>query len=339
LREEAVLRGQLQRMLKDPKIEALAREFFGQWLRYRDYLAKDPIPAGTFAGYDAALRQAMFEEPTRLIAYLIQHDQPVGELLHGDATFVNEPLARYYGGAIESQYRRLSAERAEELKRQGLTRDGQTDWQRVEGLRGIGRGGLFGMPVILAKNSAGQRTSPVKRGFWVVHHLLGQHFPPPPSDVPELPKTEKEASKTIRELLADHVAHRQCAMCHVHFDGLGLTLEGFDAIGRSRKQDLAGRSIQATGPLPSGGSAEGVDGLIAYVETHRLQDFERNLCRKFLGYALGRSVILSDQPLLQEMEKNLRAERRFSVLFEAVVLSPQFRQQRGREFVVAAPQK
>ena len=148
----------------------------------------------------------------------------------------------------------------------------------------------------------------MKRGFWVVHHLLGQHFPPPPADVPELPKTEKEASKTIRELLAEHTTNRQCAMCHVHFDGLGLTLEGFDAIGRTRKQDLAGRTIQATGPLPGGDTADGVAGLIAYVEARRLHDFQRNLCRKFLGYALGRSVILSDQPLLQEMEQRLRAE-------------------------------
>ena len=192
------------------------------------------------------------------------------------------------------------------------------------------------MPVILAKNSAGQRTSPVKRGFWVVHHLLGQHFPPPPADVPELPKTEKEASKTIRELLAEHTSNRQCAMCHVHFDGLGLTMEGFDAIGRSRARDLAGRAIQATGPLPGGHTAEGISGLIDYVETHRMHDFDRTLCRKFLGYALGRSVILSDQPLLQEMEKRLKTEGRFSVLFETVVLSPQFRQQRGREYVEAS---
>jgi len=126
-------------------------------------------------------------------------------------------------------------------------------------------------------------------------------------------------------------------MCHVHFDGLGLTLEGFDAVGRARTKDLAGRAVQTVGPLPGGKTAEGVAGLIDYVEKQRRQDFERNLCRKFLGYALGRSVLLSDEPLLQEMEKKLQAERRFSVLFEMVVLSPQFRQQRGRDFVAATP--
>ena len=193
------------------------------------------------------------------------------------------------------------------------------------------------MPVILAKNSAGQRTSPVKRGFWVVHHVLGQHFPPPPAEVPELPKSEKESAKTIREMLAAHTTKQSCAMCHVHFDGLGLTMEGFDAVGRARKKDLAGRDVQIVGPLPGGKTAEGISGLIDYVEKHRREEFERNLCRKFLGYALGRSVVLSDEPLLQEMQKNLRAERRFSVLFETVVLSPQFRRQRGRDYVAAAP--
>ena len=206
LQDDAVLRAQVRRMMKDPKIEAFSREFFGQWLHYRDYLSKDTIPANTFPGYDGALREAMFEEPTRLITHLIQQDEPVDELLHSDATFVNETLARFYGGGIENQFRRRFAERGEELKRMGLPtlRDPKTEWHRVKGLRSIGRGGLFGMPVILAKNSAGPRTSPVKRGFWVVHHLLGQHFPPPPADVPELPKSEKESARTIREMLAAH---------------------------------------------------------------------------------------------------------------------------------------
>jgi hypothetical protein len=339
LQDEQVLRTQVRRMLKDPKTEAFAREFFGQWLRYRDYLSKDPIPAGAVPGYDDALRRAFFEEPTRLLTDMIRQDRDVGELLHGDATFVNAPLARFYGGPIEAQYRRLSAGRADDLTRRGLPApaDPNADWYRVEGLRGLGRGGVFGMPVLLTTNSAGQRTSPVKRGFWVVHHLLGEHFPPPPADVPELPKTEKDSPKTIRDVLARHTAHARCAMCHVHFDGLGLTLEGFDAIGRARTKDLAGRAIQSVGPLPGGGTAEGVGGLIDYVENHRREEFERTLCRKFLGYALGRSVVLSDEPLLQEMQKNLHEKQRFSVLFETAVLSPQFRKQRGRDYRVSSP--
>src|SRR5260221_13602137 len=273
-------------MMTDPKIEAFSREFFGQWLRYRDYLAKDTIPANVFPGYDAALREAMFEEPTRLITHLIQQNEPVDELLHSDATFVNEPLARFYGGGIEQQFRRLA----------GRASDGRMkEWHRVEGLRSIGGGGLFGMPVILAKNSAGERTTPVKRGFWVVHHVLGQHFPPPPADVPELPKSEKESAKTIREMLAAHTRNQSCAMCHVHFDGLGLTMEGFDAVGRARKKDLAGRDVHIVGTMPGGKAAEGISGLIDYVEKKRREDCGGNLCRKVLGYALGRAVVLSDE--------------------------------------------
>jgi hypothetical protein len=321
LKTDATLRTQTRRMLKDPKIEAFAREFFGQWLRYRDYLTKDPIPAGTFPGYDDALRTALFEAPTRLLTDLIQRDQPIAELLRSDAAFVNESLAKHYGGNIEAQYRKLSSNPAQ--------------WHRVEGLREAGRGGLLGMPVILAKNSAGQRTSPVKRGFWVVHHLLGQHFPPPPADVPELPKTEKEASKTIRELLADHVADSKCAMCHVHFDGLGLALEGFDATGKARAKDQAGRTINASGQIQGSAEVQGVSGLIDYIEKSRRQDFDRQLCRKFLGYALGRSVLLSDRSLLLEMEKSLQTDGRFSALFETVVLSSQFRKQRGQDFAEA----
>ena len=112
-------------------------------------------------------------------------------------------------------------------------------------------------------------------------------------------------------MLAQHTTNPRCAMCHVHFDGLGLTMEGFDAVGRARTKDLAGRAVQIVGPLPGGENAEGISGLIDYIEKHRRQDFERNLCRKFLGYALGRSVVLSDEPLIGEMQKNLRAERRF----------------------------
>ncbi|MCA9069513.1 MAG: DUF1588 domain-containing protein, partial [Planctomycetaceae bacterium] len=195
------------------------------------------------------------------------------------------------------------------------------------------RGGVFGMAVLLTKNSRGERTSPVRRGFWTVHHLLGQHFPPPPADVPELPPNEKEAKKTIRELMADHTANAQCAMCHKHFDSLGLTMEGFDPVGRARTKDLGGRPIDHTTILPNGKSATGIPDLIAYIEQHRRQDFVQTFCRKFLGYALGRSIELSDQSLLDEMEANLeKNDYRFSVLFETVVTSPQFRKMRGDGF-------
>ena len=138
---------------------------------------------------------------------------------------------------------------------------------------------------------------------------------------------------TIRELLAAHVADAQCAMCHLHFDSLGLAMEGFDPIGRVRTADRAGRPINNEVELPNGKTATGISGLIEYIMQHRREDFLRTLCRRFLGYALGRSVNLSDQPLLMAMEEALQEnEFRFSVMFELVVRSPQFRKQRGRGF-------
>jgi hypothetical protein len=264
----------------------------------------------------------MFDEPVRLAMHLIQHDRPITELLDSDLTFVNGALAKHYGGEIARQYSGASANPA--------------DWHRVSGLREMGRGGLLGMAVVLTKTSKGERTSPVKRGFWAVHHLLGQHFPPPPADVPELPPNEKQAAKTIRELIVAHTANPKCAMCHTHFDSLGMALEGFDPIGRARTSDLAGRPIDNAVTLPNGQTAQGIPGLIAYIQEHRRRDFIRNLCRKFLGYALGRSVLLSDQPLLMEMETALENnEYRFSALFNTVVSSQQFRNTRGAEFVAS----
>ena len=336
LQDTETLLAQLNRMLKDDRIQAFAREFLGQWLRYRDYLNKDPIDAAAFAGYDDVLREAMFQEPTRLATYLIQEDLPITELLSSDRTFVNGRLAAHYGGVIAGRYRAAHTVWSQQVgnRRPLLVTDPGEAWLPVTGLQKAGRGGLFGMGVLLAKNSGGQRTSPVKRGFWTVHHLLGQHFPPPPADVPELPENEKESADTIRKLLAAHVANAKCAMCHVHFDNIGLAMEGFDPIGRARLKDLAGRPIDNRSELPNGATATGIPGLIEYIGTHRKQDFVRTMCRKFLGYALGRSVVLTDQPLLHEMQKKLaKNEYRFSVLFETVVMSSQFRQQRGRDFV------
>ena len=331
LQDEDQLLAQTRRMLKDPRISAFAREFFGQWLRYRDYLQKDPINAPAFPGYNDELRAAIFEEPMRLVTDLIQNDLPVTALLNSDETFVNRILAAHYGGDVEKQYLTHASEDSQ------ANVDARDVWYSVNGLKAEGRGGLFGMAIILTKNSAGERTSPVKRGFWTVHHLLGQHFPPPPADVPELPKSEKEASQTIRELLAAHVADAKCAMCHKHFDSLGLAMEGFDGIGRSRTKDSAGRSIDNLAKLPNGETARGIPGLIEYIEQDRREEFLQTLCRKFLGYALGRSVQLSDEPLLAEMKSRLAAnDYRFSALFEVVVRSPQFRQQRGRDFVTAS---
>jgi hypothetical protein len=190
------------------------------------------------------------------------------------------------------------------------------------------------MAVFLTKNSQPQRTSPVKRGFWVVHKVMGEHVPPPPPDVAVLPAKETDTKgKTIRELMKLHVEDSKCAGCHQRFDPIGLAMEGFDPIGRTRLKDLAGRAIDNVVSLPSGKQTRGVPEFGDYLVSARKQEFARTLCQKFLGYALGRSLQLSDQPLLETMQTELeKNDYKLSVLFDVVARSPQFRTQRCKDF-------
>jgi hypothetical protein len=297
-------------------VSGFALEFFGQWLRYRDFIEQESVNRDVFPTFDDELRQAMFEEPTRLATHLIQNNLPITELLSGDETFVNRKLAQHYGLPF---------------------RGGEHPWEKAAGMRLRGRGGLLGMAVFLTKNSQPQRTSPVKRGFWVVHKLLGEHIPAPPADVAVLPAKETDTNgKTIRELLALHVENESCARCHRRFDPVGLSMEGFDPIGKSRSKDLAGRPVDDVVHLPNGEEAKGVPEFAKHLESQRKGDFIKTLCHKFLGYALGRSVELSDHALLDKMQTELAKNGyRFSTIFDIVVSSPQFRNQRCRNFSAA----
>ena len=313
LNNEETLRTQTRRMLKSPKVSGFALEFFGQWLNYRDFLKTEAVNRTVFPAFDDSLKQAMFEEPTRLATHLLQNDLPLTELLRSDTTFVNKRLAQHYG-----------------LPFQGSG----DDWELATGLHENGRGGLLGMAVFLTKNSQPQRTSPVKRGFWVVHKLLGEHIPPPPPNVAVLPAKETDTDgKTIRQLLAMHTDDVKCARCHVRFDSIGLAMEGFDSIGRSRNKDLAGRAIDNAVQLPTGEQARGIAEFSEYLAKHRRAEFTKTLNRKLLGYALGRSLQLSDLVLLEKMEVTLQeTDYRSAPLFETVVTSPVFRHQRSRDF-------
>ena len=190
------------------------------------------------------------------------------------------------------------------------------------------------MAVFLTKNSQPARTSPVKRGFWVVHELLGEHIPAPPPNVPVLPAKETDTKgKSIRELLALHTENAMCARCHQRFDSVGLSMEGFDAIGKSRTKDLAGRPIDNLVRLPSGKSAHGIAEFSNYLVAERKDEFTHTLCKKLLGFALGRSLELSDRALIEKMMDELKKnDYRFMCLVETIVLSPQFRTQRGKDY-------
>lgn len=194
------------------------------------------------------------------------------------------------------------------------------------------------MGVFLTQNSPGLRTSPVKRGYWVVRKLLGEKIPPPPPNVPELPASEEQlGALTLREVLAKHREHASCASCHDRFDAAGLLLEGFDPIGRPRTHDLGGHAVATDAKLPNGLEANGLDGLRDYLLKHRADDFRRHFCQSLVSYALGRSPIIPDDLLVNEMlEQMHRNDDRVQVAFEVIVRSPQFRNKRA---AIAAPQE
>jgi hypothetical protein len=190
----------------------------------------------------------------------------------------------------------------------------------VDGVLAKGRGGILGMATFLASQSGASRTSPILRGNWVYETLLGERLPRPPAGVPQLPETVP-SGLTARELIEQHSSVAACAKCHAKIDPYGFALEQYDAIGRLRPQKVDTRTT-----LINGRSIEGIEGLRDYLMTERRDDFVRQFCRKLLGYALGRELQLSDEPLLDTMMKDLAEnDYRFTVAVRTVVLSDQFR--------------
>ena len=204
-------------------------------------------------------------------------------------------------------------------------------WRRVDGVRQQGRGGILGLATTLATQAGASRTSPILRGHWLSEVILGEKLPKPPKNVPQLAETVPEGL-TERQLIARHSSDAACAQCHMRIDPFGFALETYDAIGRFRTQDAAGHPIDAATTLMDGTPIEGPEGLRSYLLTDRRDAFERQFCRKLLGYALGRSVQLSDEPLLDAIQATLAANgHRVHVAIEAIVLSRQFREIRGQD--------
>ncbi|HEY2880960.1 MAG TPA: DUF1588 domain-containing protein [Pirellulales bacterium] len=187
------------------------------------------------------------------------------------------------------------------------------------------------MAVFLTENSPGLRTSPVKRGYWVVRRLLGETIPPPPPNVPVLPDDESKLGEmTLAKTLAHHRADKNCAVCHQRFDSMGLVFENFGPIGELRENDLAGHPVDIHAVFPGGSEGTGLKGLQDYVREKRQDDFLDNLCRKLLAYSLGRTLIPADDLVLHTMRTQLEAnEFRFDSLVDAIVTSPQFLTKRG----------
>jgi hypothetical protein len=192
------------------------------------------------------------------------------------------------------------------------------------------------MAAFLTKNAPGLRTSPVKRGYWVAKNVLGEQIPPPPPVVPELPADEAKMDLPLRQMLEQHRANPSCAACHARFDSFGLAFETFDPVGRSRTHDLGGRTVDARAAFPGGIEGEGLQGIRKYIREHREDDFVRGLIGKLLAYALGRSLALSDDLLIQEIRSKLAGDGCcFETVIENIVTSRQFLNRRGREQLTA----
>ena len=311
LRRPEVLTAQARRMLRDPRVRALALEFGGNWLDFRRFEEHNAVDRERFPSFNDALRSAMFEEPVRFLVDLMQGDRPVLDLLYGRHTFVNAALARHY--------------------HMDDVQVPEREWVRVADAARYGRGGLLPMAVFLTRNSPGLRTSPVKRGYWVVRRVLGEQIPPPPPTVPELPKDEtKLGDQTLRQVLAHHRENPACAGCHARFDSFGLVFENYGPIGEQRKTDLGGKPVDTRAPFPGGSERTGLAGLQDFVRAQRQNDFLDTLCRKLLSYALGRTLLPSDDATVRQMRARLAAGgTRFGTLVDTIVTSRQFRTRRS----------
>jgi hypothetical protein len=313
LHKPQVLVAQTRRMLKDDRARGLATEFLANWLDFRRFEELNSVDRDRFPQFNSELRQAMFEEPLRYFLDVARENRSVLDLIYGKHTFVNPVLAKHYG--------------MPEPKGNSNT------WVRIDNAREFERGGILPMAAFLTKNSPGLRTSPVKRGYWVVRRVLGERIPPPPPVVPELPADEaKLGNLTLREALAQHRDNVACAGCHARFDSYGLVFENYGAIGELRTKDFGGKPVDTRATFLDGSDEMGIDGLRGYLHKHRENDFVETLCRQLLAFGLGRTLIPSDDVTIEDMRLKLAKNGfRFNVLIENIVTSPQFLNKRGIE--------
>lgn len=306
------LRKQIGRMLKDEKSEALVQNFAAQWLNLRNL---DDISPNRklFKSFNDDLRRDMRRETELLFAAVMKEDRSIEDLLSADFTFVNQRLARHYG-----------------IK--GVKGD---DFERVS-LNGTNRAGVLTHASILTLTSNPGRTSPVKRGKWILENIFGEAPPPPPPGVPELEETAKSSpNASLREQLAKHREDPGCAACHKVMDPLGLGLENFDAIGQWREKD-GKKPIDASGRLPSGEAFDGPVQLIDIVKKRR-EKFFRTMAEKMLVYATGRGTQYYDKCTVDDCLTLLKKRGyRFSALIEGIVLSDPFLKKHGPENAVAS---
>jgi hypothetical protein len=301
LSDPAVYAAQIERMLADPKADALVENFAGQWLFLRNLQSARPDVAN-FPNFDENLRRALRQETEMLFASIVREDRSVVDLLDADYTFLNERLAQHYGidGVYGSHFRRV---------------DGLAEERR----------GLLGQGSILTITSYPNRSSPVLRGKWVMENILGTPPPAPPPDVPALEENEPgQAERSVRERLALHRGNPVCASCHDVLDPLGLALENFDAVGQWRVRE-PGALVDATGALADGTPVTGVVGLREAILEHP-ERFVTVVTEKLMTYALGRGIAYFDMPTVRAIvDAAADDDYAFSALVKGIATSDAFR--------------
>ncbi len=305
----ANLDAQIKRMIQDPRADALIENFAMQWLQL-GRLASHSTDPKTFPKWKTELGAAMVEETRRFFGEIVRTDRSVLDLLDGNFTWVNQRLAELYSIGNAGNFQK-------------------DEWKRVS-LAGTPRGGLLTQASILTVTSNPTRTSPVKRGKWVLEQLLGTPPPPAPPNIPSLDDSKRaELKGTFRQKLEQHRADPKCANCHAKMDAFGFALENFDGIGQWRERDETGAAIDASGKLATGREIKGLADMKVLLRS-RKQDFARCLTEKMLIYALGRGLDWYDEATVSRitfsMEKN---DYRFSTLIGGIVKSPAFLMRRG----------
>jgi len=314
LHEPDVLGAQVKRLLASPRSRALFDGFGAQWLGVEN-LATKTFDTAKFPQMTPGMRAAMYDEARLFFESIVRENRSVITFVDGDYTFLNGTLAQIYGlgGRVAGP----------ELRKVKLT--------------DANRGGILGMPGILAVTSFPNRTSAVKRGAWVLEQVLGEHVPPPPPNVPALDKQDpkKVANLTLRQRTELHRTNAACANCHEILDPIGFGLENFDAIGRWRDKDDTGGPVDAAGELPGGKRFSSPKELKAIIAA-RKDDLARNLTEKLMAYALCRQLEGHDPIVVDQILKTIAQDGyRMQTLITEIIASYPFTNRRIQDQVAA----
>jgi hypothetical protein len=315
LHEPEVLKAQVKRLLEDQRSRALFDGFGSQWLGMGSLESK-AFDTAKFPQMNSEMRSAMYDEARLFFESVVREDQSVVNLVDCDYTFLNGTLATLYG-----LDKKITGAR----------------WRRVK-LKDANRGGILGMPGVLAMTSFPNRTSPVRRGVWVLEQVLGEHVPPPPPNVPSLDKQDKQMVEnlTLRQRTELHRKDPVCANCHKVLDPIGFGLENFDAIGRWRDQDDTGEPIDAAGELPGGKHFASPKELKAIIAA-RSDDLARNVTEKLLAYALCRQLEGYDEIVVDHLVEIIAKDGyRMQTLITEIVTSYPFTHRRIQEQIASS---